>query len=71
MYIASPFACFYFGKDKEESSPNYEIKSGLSVKDFGAKGDGKTNDSPAIQEAVRNLEKKVEEPYIFLRVIIL
>ncbi|MGG5741056.1 glycosyl hydrolase family 28-related protein [Bacillus cereus group sp. IBL03679] len=53
------FACFLFlEKDKEESSPNYQFESGLSVKDFGAKGDGKTNDSPAIQEAVRNLEKK-------------
>ncbi|HHP5661883.1 glycoside hydrolase family 55 protein [Bacillus paranthracis] len=48
----------FLEKGKEESISNYQFESGLSVKDFGAKGDGKTNDSSAIQETIRNLEKK-------------
>ncbi|MGE6618990.1 glycosyl hydrolase family 28-related protein [Bacillus mycoides] len=53
------FAFFLFlGKNEEDPNSNYEFGSGLSVKDFGAKGNGKINDSPAIQQAIRYLEKK-------------
>ncbi|EJS75255.1 hypothetical protein CON38_26595 [Bacillus cereus] len=53
------FSCFFpFGKNKKESNTNYQFESSISVKDFGAEGNGKINDSPAIQDAIRYLEQK-------------
>jgi hypothetical protein len=39
------------------AKPNYPIDAGPDVKSFGAKGDGKTDDTTAIQTAINSLEK--------------